>query len=147
MQYLKGHTDLGVVYDENGPIGGIYMLWSKYSALCTHAGSGGVESKLYGGMKHLHYAMMLRMKERGVKLYDLVGVRINSSNAALQGVFRFKKGFGGILREGYLWKTDLSPLPRIYDLVLLLKNRGRKAHGDIIDQERSTAAEKPLEHV
>ena len=147
MKYMQGHTDIGVVYDENGPIGGIYMLWSKYSALCTHAGSGGVESKLYGGMKHLHYAMMLRMKERGVKWYDLVGVRIGSTNAALQGVFRFKKGFGGMLREGYLWKTDLSPLPRIYDLMLLVKNRGKRGHGDIIDQERGGASEKPVEHV
>lgn len=130
------HVDIGVVYDEQHPIGAVYMIWSRYAALCTHAGSGGVESKLYGGMKYLHYAMMLRMKARGVKFYDLVGVRINSSHPGLQGVFRFKKGFGGVLKTGFLWKADLKPLPmKLFDLMILVKQKGKKGEGDIIDQE------------
>jgi hypothetical protein len=137
LNWLGDNADLGVVYDENGPVGSIFTLWSGHHSLCTHAGSGG-ESKLYGAMKHLHYAMMLRMKGRGVKWYDLVGVRLNSDHPSLQGVFRFKKGFGGILHEGYLWKKDLSPLPmQLFDLLIKIKSRG-KTHADIIDQENAT---------
>ncbi len=128
------HLDCGVVYDNQQPIGSILMLYSGYAALCTHAGSGG-ESKLYGAIKLLHYEMMKRMKARGVKYYDLVGVRIGSTNESLEGVFRFKKGFGGVLKEGYLWKTDIAPLKsKMYDLLLKLKG-GNNALKDIIDQE------------
>lgn len=130
----ENHIETGVVYDEDRPIGAIFMIYTKYSALCTHAGSGG-ESKLYGGMKHLHFAMMKHLRSKGVKNYDLVGVRLNSSNESLQGVFRFKKGFGGVLKEGYLWKTDISPLTmKLYDLLAGVR-QGKNAQKDIIDQE------------
>jgi len=130
----ENHIETGVVYDEDRPIGAIFMIYTKYSALCTHAGSGG-ESKLYGGMKHLHYDMMKHLRDKGVKNYDLVGVRLNSSNESLQGVFRFKKGFGGVLKEGYLWKTDISPLPmKLYDLLVSIR-QGKNVQKDIIDQE------------
>lgn len=143
LNWLGNQADLGVIYDENGPVGSIFTPWSGYHSLCTHAGSGG-ESKLYGAMKHLHYAMMLRMKARGVKWYDLVGVRINSVHPSLQGVFRFKKGFGGILHEGYLWKKDIAPLPmKLFDLLVKIKSRG-KSHSDIIDQEGASLQESPL---
>lgn len=129
----EDHTETGVVYDGDTPIGGIFMLYSQYSALCTHAGSGG-ESKLYGGMKHLHYEMMRRMRDKGVKKYDLVGVRIGGRNPALEGVFRFKRGFGGTLKEGYLWKADIEGMHlRIYDMMQRFKNPNLKP--DIIDQE------------
>ena len=129
----EDHTETGVVYDGDTPIGGIFMLYSQYSALCTHAGSGG-ESKLYGGMKQLHYEMMRRMRDKGVQRYDLVGVRIGGRNPALEGVFRFKKGFGGTLKEGYLWKSDIEGMHlRIYDMMQRLKNPNLKP--DIIDQE------------
>ena len=129
------HVDFGVVYDNNQPIGSIMMLFTKYAALCTHAGSGG-ESKLYGAMKMLHYEMMKRMKARGVLYYDLVGVRIGSSNESLEGVFRFKKGFGGELKQGFLWKMDIDSIKtKAYDLLIKLKGGDAKQHLDIIDQE------------
>jgi FemAB family len=127
------HTETGVVYDGDQPIGGIFMVYSDYAAFCTHAGSGG-ESKLYGGMKHLHYEMMKLLRDRGVKKYDLVGVRIGGHNPALEGVFRFKRGFGGLLKEGYLWKADIDGLHlKLYDMMSKLKNPNLKP--DIIDQE------------
>ncbi|MEP7262890.1 MAG: peptidoglycan bridge formation glycyltransferase FemA/FemB family protein [Bacteroidota bacterium] len=128
------YIEVGVVYDQDQPIGGIFLLNTNYSALCTHAGSGG-ESKLYGGMKMLHYQMMLRLKKRGVRLYDLVGVRINSNNESLEGIFRFKKGFGGDLKEGYLWKMDIAPVKsRVFDMMMKLRYRSN-ATRDIIDEE------------
>lgn len=130
----ENHIETGVVYDEDRPIGAIFMIYSPYSALCTHAGSGG-ESKLYGGMKHLHFEMMKHLRDKGVKTYDLVGVRLNSSNESLQGVFRFKKGFGGDLKEGYLWKIDIAPIPmKIYDFLVRIR-QGKNIQKDIIDQE------------
>lgn len=131
------HVDIGVIYDDNNPIGAILMIYSRYAALCTHAGSSGTESKLYGGMKHLHYDMMLRMKNRGVKLYDLVGVRLHSTNPSLEGIFRFKKGFGGILKEGFLWKADINSRPAgIYDWLQRIRAGKHAQFKDIIDQER-----------
>ncbi|MBL7922868.1 MAG: peptidoglycan bridge formation glycyltransferase FemA/FemB family protein, partial [Bacteroidia bacterium] len=127
------HTETGVVYDGETAIGGIFMLYSRYAALCTHAGSGG-ESKLYGGMKYLHFEMMKRLRDAGVRYYDLVGVRIGSKNEALEGVFRFKKGFGGQLKEGFLWKADIAPLNvKLYNFIQKVRNK--KISGDIIDQE------------
>jgi hypothetical protein len=130
----ENHVETGVVYDQEIPVGAILILYSKYSALCTHAGSGG-ESKLYGAMKMLHYYMMKRMKQKNVRFYDLVGVRINSNNEALEGIFRFKKGFGGELKEGYLWKADIAPLQtKMFDMMMRLRNPNKK-FSDIIDEE------------
>ncbi len=126
-------TETGVVYDTEKAIGGIFIMHSQYAALCTHAGSDG-PSPLYGGMKHLHFEMMKRLQAKGVNQYDLVGVRIGCHDPALEGIFRFKKGFGGVLKEGHLWKTDLQPSPlRIYDWIQKLRHINLQ--GDIIDKE------------
>jgi FemAB family len=128
------YVEIGVVYDQDQAIGSILLIATKYSALCTHAGSGG-ESKLYGGMKMLHYQMMLRLKHRGVRLYDLVGVRINSNNESLEGIFRFKKGFGGTLKEGYLWKMDIAKVQtKVFDMMMRIRYRSQTFR-DIIDEE------------
>lgn len=126
----------GVVYEEGRPISGIFVIHTKYSALLTHAGSMG-ESKLYGAAKLLNFEMMKRMKALGVNKYDFVGVRLNNTNPALEGIFRFKKGFGGTLKSGYLWKMDLDPgRTKLYDALIKIKLRGRNVT-DIIDQVSS----------
>jgi hypothetical protein len=138
--FLGLRTHLGkyaipaVVYDGDRAVGSAFFLYTRYAAYCTHAGS--MEgSKLYGAMKLLHYRMMQFMKERGVKRYDLVGVRLKNTDPALEGVFRFKKGFGGDLRAGYLWKTDIHPWRgRLLDLFLQWRPGGRRPQKDIIDQ-------------
>ncbi len=141
IQYFKAYCKyLGsenatpaVVYDNGNPVGGIFVVHTNYSALCTHAGSMG-DTKLYGSMKYLHFEMMKRMKSLGVKKYDLVGVRIGNNDPALEGIFRFKKGFGGELKKGYLWKIDIDPLKtRVYDFLLKLRHPGN-LYKDIIDQ-------------
>ena len=130
------HVTTGVVYDNNEPIGGIFMLHSRFAALCTHAGSRG-ESKLYGAMKFLHAEMMKKLKEQQILKYDLVGVRIGNIDPALEGIFRFKKGFGGDLKTGYLWKIDIQPMrAKMYDLLVKIKHNGTK-YKDIIDQVNS----------
>jgi hypothetical protein len=127
------YVTCGVVYENNIPIGGIFMIHSNYAALCTHAGSMG-DSKLYGAIKMLHWEMMKRLKSQGVKKYDLVGVRIGNNDPTLEGIFRFKKGFGGELKTGFLWKIDIKPIrSRMYDLLSKIKNPDPK-YKDIIDQ-------------
>jgi hypothetical protein len=127
------HTLPAVVYDGDQPVGSAFFVYTLYAAYCTHAGS--IDgSRLYGSMKMLHYEMMRILQARGVHRYDLVGVRLKNTDPALEGVFRFKKGFGGDLRSGYLWKTDLNPLRcRLYDAALGLR-MGGKHQKDIIDQ-------------
>jgi hypothetical protein len=135
INYLPHNTIAAVINDDEGnSIGAGFFIYDQHSCYCTHAGS--IQgSKLYGGMKHLHYEVMKQMREKGVHKYDLTGVRINSTNESLQGIFKFKKGFGGELKQGYLWKTDLNKFKCfIYDNLLLLKTKGKKRK-DIIDQE------------
>ena len=129
----SGNTETAVVYDGTEPLGGIFMLYSKYAGLCTHAGSSG-NTRLYGAVKYLHFEMMKLLRDRGVQRYDLVGVRIGGSNPALEGIFRFKRGFGGVLKQGFLWKTDINAFPlKFYDLIQKVRNKEQK--DDIIDQE------------
>jgi hypothetical protein len=122
-----------VVYDQGNPVSGIFVIYTKYSAFLTHAGTFG-DSKLYGAAKLLNYEVMKYLKNRGVKKYDFVGVRIRNNNPELEGIFRFKKGFGGNLKTGYLWKTDILPFKaKAYDLLIQLKP-GKTKMADIIDQ-------------
>lgn len=127
-----------VVYDASDPVGAVFIPYTRHTAWCTHAGSGG-PNRLYGAMKHLHWNMMTYLRDRGVERYDLAGVRLNSSNEALAGIFRFKKGFGGELIEGYLWKKDLNAIAcHTWDSLVRLKNKGKSPAMDIIDQEKGT---------
>lgn len=130
------HITTGVVYENNSPEAGIFVIHTRYAALYTHGGSMG-ESKLKGCMKLLIWECMKMLKNKGVAKFDFVGVRINSSDSSLQGIFNFKRGFGGDLKEGYLWKMDLSPIKTsVYDWLLKIKNPGASLK-DIIDQENN----------
>lgn len=135
IAHLPDNTITALINDAEGiTIGAAFFVFDKHTCYCTHAGSV-AGSKLYGGMKHLHFEVMKWMRDKNVKQYDLTGVRINSNNETLQGVFKFKKGFGGELKQGYLWKADLIKWKcLLYDLLVLLKSKGKK-HKDIIDQE------------
>ncbi|HEX5001797.1 MAG TPA: peptidoglycan bridge formation glycyltransferase FemA/FemB family protein [Bacteroidia bacterium] len=129
----ESHIDMGVVYDEGNPVSGVFLLYTNYSAFLTHAGSAS-ETRLYGATKLLNFEMMKRLQSKGVRKYDFVGVRLNNQNPSLEGIFRFKKGFGGDLKSGYLWKTDLQPFKAsLYDALLKIKSKGKLAK-DIIDQ-------------
>ncbi len=122
-----------VVYDQNEPVSGIFVIYTRYSAFLTHAGTQG-ESKLYGAAKLLNFEVMKFLKQRGVKKYDFVGVRLKNNNPTLEGIFRFKKGFGGDLKTGYLWKIDLLPMKaKAYDTIVKVWTGGNRVT-DIIDQ-------------
>jgi lipid II:glycine glycyltransferase (peptidoglycan interpeptide bridge formation enzyme) len=129
----ENHVASAVVYDNNEPVSGIFLIYSKYSAFLTHAGTTG-ESRLFGAAKLLNYEMMKFLKAKGVRRYDFVGVRLNNDNPALEGIFRFKKGFGGELKTGYLWKLDLMPMrARLYSALVRIRSKEKQVT-DIIDQ-------------
>ncbi len=121
------------IYEDGRPVGAVFIISSRYAAQCTHAGSTG-DTKLYGSMKLLNYNMMKVMKSQGVNRYDFVGVRLKNSNPALEGIFRFKKGFGGDLKVGYLWKAVINPKTAGAFETLLKMRIGKKPMPDIIDQ-------------
>ncbi len=133
-RYLGEHRIFSaVVYDQNEPVSGVFVISTRYSAFLTHAGTHG-ESKLYGAAKLLNYELMKHLRLSGVRRYDFVGVRLKNNNPTLEGIFRFKKGFGGELKQGYLWKIDLLPMKaKAYDLMVKMRSRG-KGVTDIIDQ-------------
>jgi lipid II:glycine glycyltransferase (peptidoglycan interpeptide bridge formation enzyme) len=124
-----------VVYDGEKPVSSLLVLYSRYSALLTHAGTPD-EAGMHGATKFLHYEMMKVMKAAGARKYDFVGVRLNNTNPTLEGIFNFKKRFGGDLKTGYLWKYDIHNVRcKIFDTLIWVKLRG-KTSPDIIDQER-----------
>jgi len=127
--------EIGVVYDGDEAIGAILIQFTKHIAYVTHAGMGG-DSKLHGAMKYLHFEMMKHLRDKNVKYYDFVGVRINSKTESLNGIFKFKKGFGGELKPGYLWKIDLNKsIMKIYNKVNSFRFKNLPHMKDIIDQE------------
>jgi lipid II:glycine glycyltransferase (peptidoglycan interpeptide bridge formation enzyme) len=127
--------EIGVVYDGEQAVGAILIQYTNHTAYVTHAGMAG-KSKLYGAVKFLHYEMMKRLRDKNVKYYDFVGVRINNKTEALDGIFRFKKGFGGKLNSGYLWKIDLNTsIMKVYNKIYDFRFKDLPQMKDIIDQE------------
>jgi hypothetical protein len=137
IDYLgEERVTTAVIHDSERPVGAVFILATKYAAFVTHAGSIG-KTKLYGSMKFLNYEMMKLMKSRGVKRYDFVGVRINNRNPALEGIFRFKQGFGGDLKKGYLWKLDINKSAAATFNLLQKVRVGKQPLQDIIDQVKA----------
>ncbi|MBK7853819.1 MAG: peptidoglycan bridge formation glycyltransferase FemA/FemB family protein [Bacteroidetes bacterium] len=57
---------VGEVYENENPIGSLFVIHTKYTALYTHAGTLG-ETKLSGRMKYLIWECIKRLKKNGVK--------------------------------------------------------------------------------
>jgi hypothetical protein len=49
--------------------------------------------------RYLHYQDMVNFKEKGFLKYDFGGYALGTENVALQGINKFKDGFGGYLVE------------------------------------------------
>jgi lipid II:glycine glycyltransferase (peptidoglycan interpeptide bridge formation enzyme) len=126
-------------YINNELQGGVYIAWSKYGAYYLHGASAHTPLS-DGAIKSLHYHCMCSLKQQGVARYDFVGARLSDvSGTKLEGIQNFKKRFGAELKEGYLWKKDISPFfCMAYDSLLHLKLalKGIKVPEDIIDQEK-----------
>jgi lipid II:glycine glycyltransferase (peptidoglycan interpeptide bridge formation enzyme) len=86
-----------------------------------------------GANKLLYWEAIRLFRNLGVQRFDFVGTRINpekGSKAETLGLF--KKRFGAVLKQGYLWKYSFHPLKyRLYHLAARLRSRG-----DIVDAEK-----------
>lgn len=134
------HILIANCYINNQLQGGICIAYSGYGAYYLHGASADTPLS-DGAIKYLHYWCMCHLKEHGVARYDFVGARLSDvSGTKLEGIQNFKRRFGTGLKQGYLWKKDISPFVCMaYDSLLLLKLalKQKKMPQDIIDQERN----------
>ncbi len=142
IDYLgENRVTTAVIHDTERPVGAVFIISTRYAAYVTHAGSFG-KTKLYGSMKFLNYEMMKLMRSKGVKRYDFVGVRINNRNPALEGIFKFKQGFGGDLKKGFLWKLDINQSAAAAFNMLQKVRVGKQPLQDIIDQVKEESKDR-----
>lgn len=136
---LASQLDYWVAFDAGGEAhGSAILIWNNaHSSYYLFGGS--CESPHTGAMNLLQWKAILKMKERGVMLYDFVGARIHPiSGSKYEGIQRFKSRFGGELIQGYLWKMPINSFKyNIYKFLVNLRSRlkGQIRVLDIIDQE------------
>jgi len=104
--------------------------FSEYSAYNCYAGTK--PEPVLGAMHMLHWEAMRQFRAMGVKRFDFQGVRVDPEKGSKQeGIANYKRGFGGRLVKGYIWKYPLRPLKAMgYSLAVRLFKGG-----DIVDQE------------
>lgn len=62
----------------------------------------------------LHFNDICYFKEQGFKRYDLGGLAFQTTNRSLQGINKFKEGFGGEVREVFNYEPKLIYLLKYY---------------------------------
>jgi hypothetical protein len=106
--------------------------FSKHTAYNWYCGSK--NEPMLGAMHLLHWEAIRHFREMGVKRFNFQGVRINPKTGSKQeGILNYKKGFGGELVQGYVWKYRLRTLKWAAYSVAVRLLMG----GDFVDQERS----------
>ncbi|MGH9325176.1 MAG: lipid II:glycine glycyltransferase FemX [Terriglobia bacterium] len=105
--------------------------FSLHTAYDCYAGSA--EKPVRGAMPLLHWEAICQFRAMGVKFFDFQGMRIGPETGSKQeGIAGYKRGFGGNVVEGYVWKFPLRPLKfAAYSLAVRLL-----MGGDTVDQER-----------
>lgn len=98
------------VAELNGNVEGVaVVILEKEMAYYMYGGS--CPKPLSGSLNYLQYEIMMDLKNRGIKIYDLVGARINvEKGSKFEGIQRFKSRFGADLVKGYSFRYVFSPL-------------------------------------
>ena len=113
--------------------------YSQHSAYNWYCGSQ--MEPVLGSMHLLHWEAMLRFRAMGVKRFNFQGVRINPEAGSKQeGILNYKKGFGGTMVQGFMWKYAFRPLKSAAYSVAIRLLKG----GDIVDQDRHKLASVPV---
>lgn len=133
-RYLLGLGANGMImvaYSKDVVQSCVIYAFSKYCAYFVYGGS--IAGQQQGSAKLIHWEAMRLFRSIGVKNYDFVGARIDPEVGSKQEALNsFKKHFGGLLRQGYMWKYLLRPAKSwVYSLGVRII-RG----GDIVDHER-----------
>lgn len=109
-------------------------LVSPFSAHTAYNWYVGSEPQPVLGAVHLlHWEAMLQFRAAGVKRFNFQGVRIHPEEGSKQhGILNYKKGFGGEMIQGFMWKYPIRPLKSAaYSLATRLLQGG-----DFVDRER-----------
>ncbi|MGH9470549.1 MAG: lipid II:glycine glycyltransferase FemX, partial [Terriglobia bacterium] len=132
---LGENVELFVVR-HNGVIQGCMVApYSQHTAYNCYAGS--LPAPALGAMHLLHWEAIRYFRALGVRFFDFQGIRINPEKGSKQdGIALYKRGFGGNLVQGYVWKYPLRPLKfAAYSLAARVL-----MGGDTVDQERHRLA-------
>ena len=135
LDNLKTTSFIAIAYKDEIPQSGMLCCYNK--AMMYYLFAASKNSPEPGSTNLLHWEVMKYMKSLGVLKYSFVGCRINEDeNSKYHNIQRFKEGFGGELRAGYLFKARFNSF--MYSLFhLLYKIRAKKELLDVIDQEIS----------
>jgi lipid II:glycine glycyltransferase (peptidoglycan interpeptide bridge formation enzyme) len=106
--------------------------FSRHSAYNWYCGSR--PEPVLGSMHLLHWEAMRQFRALGVQRFNFQGVRIDPEKGSKQeGIMNYKKGFGGALVQGYMWKYRFHALKwAAYSIAVRLLQGG-----DVVDQERA----------
>ncbi len=108
IDYFKNNLFISTAYFEGEPVVCHSYLLDAESKIVRllHSASviHDVEDKTFRGVvgranRFLHYKDMLYFKEKNFLKYDFGGYAFETSNVTLQGINKFKDGFGGDLVE------------------------------------------------
>ncbi len=96
-----------IIYDKNS---GYYMY------------GGSAPRPFTGSINLLQYEVMKFLMNKGIKVYDLVGARINvKEGSKYEGIQRFKSRFGAKLVQGVSFRVIIKPFKFwLFDLLLKL---------------------------
>jgi hypothetical protein len=121
------------VAEHEGVIQGCLVSpFSQHTAYNWYCGSR--PEPVLGSMHLLHWEAMRQFRALGVKRFNFQGVRINPEKGSKQeGIMNYKKGFGGALVQGYMWKYRMHTLKWAAYSVAVRLLQG----GDVVDQERA----------
>jgi Acetyltransferase (GNAT) domain len=124
------------VAEHGGVIQGCMVApFSQHTAYNCYAGSR--VNPVLGSMHLLHWEAIRQFRSLGVQRFDFQGVRINPDKGSKQeGIADYKRGFGGELVQGFLWKYHLRPLKSLAYSVAIRLMTG----GDIVDKEQHKLA-------
>jgi hypothetical protein len=135
---LGDNVECWIASDNGKCVGSAILVWNKECAYYLYGGTGD-EAPPYAN-KYLHWKAILSMKKRGVKFYDFVGARINPAKGSkYEGIQNFKSRFGGVLEQGYIFKSITNRFKyRLYTKLFAIYFwiKGDKYNGDVIDQEK-----------
>lgn len=130
---LKENAIIFIAYKEGEPQAGACYFVNK--EMCYYMYGASIDHPETGATNFMHWEVVKYLKEIGVKKYSFVGCRIGEDeNSKYHNIQRFKERFGGLLVQGYMYKTILNPWKyRAFHLMYKVKNRCELT--DAIDQE------------
>lgn len=125
-------------YYNNTLEAGVFIAFSQFGAYYLYAGSS-AKTLLKGSTKKILWECMKAMKARGINRFVLGGARYkNVEGTKYEGIQNFKRRFGAMVTDGYLWKRDLNNLQcKLYDFLFWVRCRlrGKAVPKDIIDSQ------------